>query len=87
MFSTKPLFGFAYFADFTYFMQITVFANGKLAQLCFADLLQRVLFDLGTHGITKMEEFPEKVQTDFHKRLQTVRVLYLIWVRKHTIPD
>ena len=32
MFSTtKPLFGFEYFADFTYFMQITVFANGRLA--------------------------------------------------------
>ena len=32
MFSTtKPLFGFAYFADFTYFIQITIFANGRLA--------------------------------------------------------
>ena len=32
MFSTtKPLFGFENFADFTYFMQITVFANGRLA--------------------------------------------------------
>ena len=32
MFSTtKPLFGFAYFADFTYFLQSTVFANGRLA--------------------------------------------------------
>ena len=31
MFSTTKPFGFEYFADFTYFMQITVFANGRLA--------------------------------------------------------
>ena len=29
--TTKSLFGFENFADFTYFMQITVFANGRLA--------------------------------------------------------